>query len=106
MQCARASIGLVLSSVRCLVILAAFAKYDCQRQNLGNKTIEEYSQWSTHLITKDLQKKICSLWLTKDNNKLRRDSKGFGTYSFFSLPLFPTNPGRGNVAEQRHQSLL
>lgn len=44
MQCARASIGLVLSRVRCLVILAAFAKYDCQRQNLGNKTIEEYSQ--------------------------------------------------------------
>lgn len=97
MQCARASIGLALSRVRCPVISAAFAKYDCQRQNLGNNTIEEYS----HLITKDLQKKICSLWLTKDN-KLRRDSKGFGTYFLFSLPLFPTNPGRGNVAEQRH----
>lgn len=88
MQRARASIGLVLSRVRCLVILAAFAKYDCQRQNLGNKTIEEYSHWSTHLITKDLQKKICSLWLTKDN-KLRRDGKGFGTSSFFSLPPHP-----------------
>lgn len=75
MQCARASIGLVLSRVRCLVILEAFAKYDCQRQNLGNKAIEDHNHWSTHLITKDLQKKICSLWLTKDN-KLK-DSKGF-----------------------------
>lgn len=76
MQWARASIGLVLSRGRCRVISGAFAKYDCQRQKPRKQAIEGYSHRSAHLITKDSQKKICLLSLTKDK-RLRRDSKGF-----------------------------